>query len=220
MKMGMRFSTVLALTGIACICGVSKPGIAGVSFSDIATIPGVGNFTLLDNANLPGKGHFDGLTFQDSTFLAFDRRFTQDGVGIVSESTDPTDNRLGFTLDNPQTTVILDVVTTTPGQTLWVQWQTEEGSFKFEMFDSNLFPTGVITIPPAGTVVNRIKQVTLMGSLPGAFGVDCIVFFPDNFTQCPNVPIPPRPRPPLGGTAEPAVSIFDRIGVERDVRDK
>jgi hypothetical protein len=196
MKMGMRFSAVLALTGIACIGGVSKPGIAGVSFGDIAAIPG--RLMPLDTAILEpnGKpGHFGGLTFIDTTYLAFDPRFTQDRVGVVSESTDPKDNKLGFSFDHPQTTVTLDVVTTTAGQTLIVQWEMDNGQFGLKVVPA-IFPTGHINVGPADTKSRRILQVELNGSQAGAFGVDCIIFT-DSPAQCPNVPPPPPgPRPP------------------------
>jgi hypothetical protein len=87
-NMGMRFSTVLALTGIACIFGVSKPGIAGVSFSDIAAT-GLGNLTLLDTATLDDPtrpGHINGLTFTDTTYLAFSSRVRVSGLGFNAES--------------------------------------------------------------------------------------------------------------------------------------
>ena len=54
-------TSFIAFTAIAFICGISKPGIAGVSFSDIATTFGLGNFTLLDTASLGDPttpGHF------------------------------------------------------------------------------------------------------------------------------------------------------------------
>src|SRR5262249_17419258 len=159
--MGMRFSAVLALTGIACICGVSKPGIAGVSFGDIK---GVARFTPLDTAILEpnGKpGHFRALTFIDTTYLASDSRFIQDRVGVVSELTDPTDNILGFRFDQLQTTVTLDVVTTTPGQLLRVTWQNGRGQTGFKQVFSGTFPTGRINVGPADTNSWGIRQVEL-----------------------------------------------------------
>jgi hypothetical protein len=219
MKKAMRLSTVLALTGIASICGVSKPGIAGVSFSDIQAAYAPGRFAKLDDAFLgdrnPGVLRFKNghaacsladqndkycvrlLTF-DSTNLVTDSRFTQDQMGAVSTNVDvdPTDSEFGFVFAYPQDSVTLDLVTTSPGQSVTIAWGTidfsttppHEGGGSYLL--KTLPPTKRIKFGPgvggwSDTGGKAITKIHLRGSQPNGVGVDCIIFEPLAPGDCP-----------------------------------
>jgi hypothetical protein len=183
--------------GVILSCGIAIPAIAGVSFRDIEANFGLPNFTLLDAANLgdpTSPGHFNGLSFIETTYLVVDPRFS-DQFGAVSTKGDPTDNLLGFVFDSAQTSVTLDVVTTTTPQTLRVTFQGTGGLDDFRLFSSGIFPSGEISIGQSETSSRGITHLFVSGSSPGKFGIDCI-FFTDS-PGCPNPPLPLPPRFPI-----------------------